>query len=132
MENAYERKNKRNIFYIPRDLAPVQVSVFPLVTKDGLPEKARQVHTLLQESGLYIFYDEGGSVGRRYARSDEAGTPIAVTVDYETLENETVTLRDRDSWQQVRTPLQELPGLLKDYFSYRKEFPELGTLIERK
>ena len=71
-------------------------------------------------------------MGRRYARSDEAGTPLAVTVDYETLENETVTLRDRDSWQQVRTPLQELPGLLKDYFSYRKEFSELGTLVERK
>jgi glycyl-tRNA synthetase len=108
----------------------MQISVFPLVNKDNLPDKAKQIHRQLLDAGLYTFYDQGGSVGRRYARSDEAGTPLAVTIDYETLENDTVTLRDRDSWTQVRTPVSKLPELLTKYFKYQVEFSELGTLID--
>jgi len=130
LENSYERNGKRNIFHLPRDLAPMQISVFPLVNKDNLPDKAKQIHRQLLDAGLYTFYDQGGSVGRRYARSDEAGTPLAVTIDYETLENDTVTLRDRDSWTQVRTPVSKLPELLTKYFKYQVEFAELGTLID--
>jgi len=130
LENCYKRNGKRNIFHLPRDLAPIQVSVFPLVNRDNLPEKAKEIHKQLLDAGLYAFYDQGGSVGRRYARSDEAGTPIAITIDYETLEENTVTLRDRDSWTQVRTKVNELPELLQKYFKYKTEFPELGTPIE--
>jgi len=124
---SYERRNKRNILRLPRDVAPIQAAVFPLVTKDGLPKKAQQVHRLLIDAGLNAQYDDGGSVGRRYARADEAGTPLAVTIDYDTLEDETVTLRDRDTWTQVRTPISQLAERLKSYLRHEAEFPDLGT-----
>lgn len=129
MEASYLRKEKRNIFAFPRSLAPFSVSVLPLVTKDGLPEKAVEVHKLLLESGLVVAYDDSGSIGRRYARSDEIGTPLAVTVDYETLEDGTVTIRDRDSWSQVRRRIAGLPELLLIYFKGRIEFGDLGDQV---
>jgi glycyl-tRNA synthetase len=124
---SYERRKKRNILRLPRDVAPIQAAVFPLVTKDGLPEKAQQVHRLLIDARLNAQYDDGGSVGRRYARADEAGTPLAVTIDYDTLEDETVTLRDRDTWTQVRTPISQLAERLESYLRHEAEFPDLGT-----
>ena len=124
---SYERRKKRNILRLPRNVAPIQAAVFPLVTKDGLPEKAQQVHRLLIDAGLNAQYDDGGSVGRRYARADEAGTPLAVTIDYDTLEDETVTLRDRDTWTQVRTPISQLTERLKSYLRHEAEFTDLGT-----
>ena len=129
LEISYERRDKRNIFSLPRDLAPYRVSVFPLVTKDGLPDRAGQVNAALQDAGFATFYDEGGSVGRRYARSDEAGTPLAVTIDYTTLEDDTVTVRDRDSWSQVRTATKDLTEKLKEYFTYGIDFQEIGEPV---
>lgn len=130
LEHAYERRDKRNILHLPRDLAPYHLSVFPLVTKDGLKEKAQEVHVALEKAGFTTFYDDRGSVGRRYARSDEAGTPLAVTIDYATLDDETVTIRDRDNWTQVRTPIQDLTTNLRSYFSYEAQFEDLGQPIE--
>jgi len=130
LEHAYERRDKRNILHLPRDLAPYQISVFPLVTKDGLREKAQEVHAALENAGFTTFYDDRGSVGRRYARSDEAGTPLAVTIDYATLDDETVTIRDRDSWTQVRTPIKDLAPNLQSYFSNTAQFEDLGQPIE--
>ncbi|MFQ6053934.1 MAG: His/Gly/Thr/Pro-type tRNA ligase C-terminal domain-containing protein, partial [Candidatus Bathyarchaeia archaeon] len=129
LESAYRRREKRNILAIPRDLAPIQVSVFPLVARDGLPERADGVRRSLSEAGLVVAYDERGSIGRRYARSDEAGTPIAVTIDYDTLRDDTVTLRDRDSWGQVRQGIEGLPGLLLRYFKGEIEFDGLGNPV---
>ena len=88
-------------------LAPIQACVFPLVNKDGLQEAAQ---SLAEELGdpFDVFYDESGSIGRRYARADEAGVPICLTVDYDTLKDNTVTLRDRDTRAQVRVPMAEL------------------------
>ena len=127
LETAYERKEKRNILHLPRDLAPYQLSVLPLVTKDGLPEKATEVYKTLQDAGFTAQYDESGSIGRRYARSDEIGTPLAVTIDYDnTLANEVVTIRDRDSWTQVKTHLDNLEEMLTKYYSYELEFKDLG------
>ncbi len=130
MEYAYTEKGDRVVLKLPRDLAPIQVAVFPLVTRDGLPEKAKEVYELLLDEGFYVDYDESGSIGRRYARADEIGVPICVTVDYQTLEDETVTLRDRDTWKQVRTEIPPLPEKLRKYFGYRMEFPELGIPVE--
>ena len=124
---SYERRKKRNILRLPRNVAPIQAAVFPLVTKDGLPEKAQQVHRLLIDTGLNAQYDDGGSVGRRYARADEAGTPLAVTIDYDTLSDDTVTLRDRDTWTQVRAPISQLAERLKSYLRHEAEFTDLGT-----
>lgn len=83
-------------------LAPIKVAVFPLVKKDGLPERAQKLHGDLRRASIPSFYDEAGSIGRRYRRQDEAGTPWCVTVDGETNEEGTVTVRDRDSLEQVR------------------------------
>jgi glycyl-tRNA synthetase len=83
-------------------LAPVKVAVFPLVKKEGMPEVATGIYRELQKAGLSCFYDEKGAVGRRYRRQDEAGTPFCVTVDGQTLQDQTVTIRDRDSLRQDR------------------------------
>ena len=127
LEYAYTKKGSRTILKIPRDLAPIEVAVLPLVSRDGLPEKAREVHSTLISEGFLAEYDESGSIGRRYARFDEVGTPICITVDYQTLEDETVTLRDRDTWEQVRTEIGRLPQLLREYFRWEREFKDLGT-----
>ncbi|MGA9387705.1 MAG: His/Gly/Thr/Pro-type tRNA ligase C-terminal domain-containing protein, partial [Candidatus Bathyarchaeia archaeon] len=75
-------------------------------------------------------YDEAGSIGRRYARADEVGIPLGITVDYDTLENNTVTIRDRDSWVQVRCGIEDLPELLRRYFRAKIDFKDLGSLVE--
>jgi glycyl-tRNA synthetase len=103
--------------------------VLPLVTRDGLPERAKEIRELLKGGGLVVEYEDKGSIGKRYARHDEIGTPVAVTVDYQTLEDDSVTLRDRDSWRQVRQKVSRLPGLLTDYLRGRIEFEELGSPI---
>jgi glycyl-tRNA synthetase len=69
-------------------------------------------------------------VGRRYARADESGTPLGITIDYDTLKDETVTIRDRDSWKQVRTEIKLLPALLHAYFHSEKNFEDLGQLVK--
>jgi glycyl-tRNA synthetase len=89
-------------------LAPLKVAVFPLVKKDGLPEVAEKLHQELRRAAITSFYDESGSIGRRYRRQDEAGTPWCVTVDGQTLEDESVTIRDRDSLEQVRVGLDHV------------------------
>ncbi len=130
LEYAYSIKNGRVVMRIPRDLAPIQIAVLPLVSKDGLPEKAREVHSLLIDEGFTAQYDESGSIGRRYARFDEVGTPLCITIDYQTLSDGTVTLRDRDTWRQVRTDVRKLPQLLRDFFSLKLEFEDLGKPVE--
>jgi glycyl-tRNA synthetase len=133
LESNYERKEnaKRNIFYFPRELAPYQVAVFPLVTKDGIEEKAEEVRDLLLKKGFWVVYDTGGSIGRRYARVDEIGVPLAVAVDYSTKDKDVLTIRDRDSWEQVSLKVEDLPAALEAYFKREKDFLELGEKVER-
>jgi glycyl-tRNA synthetase len=88
-------------------LAPVKVGVFPLLRKDGQPEKALAILDLLKQR-FAVLYDQAGSIGRRYRRQDEIGTPFGVTVDHQTMQDDTVTLRDRDSTQQIRLPIDRL------------------------
>jgi glycyl-tRNA synthetase len=130
VEYAYQARKDRVLLSIPRDLAPVQAGIYPLVSKDGLPEKAKEVFQMLVSKGFTAEYDESGSIGRRYARADEAGTPLGVTIDYDTLKDEAVTIRDRDSWKQVRTEIKQLPELLRAYFSFEKAFEDLGRLVK--
>jgi glycyl-tRNA synthetase len=131
LEYAYTKRNKRTLLSLPRDIAPIQLSIFPLVSKDGLPEKAKEVYQFLIKEGFAVEWDESGSIGRRYARADEAGNVLAITIDYQTLEDESVTIRDRDSWKQVRSKINGLPDLLHAYFRYKINFEDLGKLIER-
>jgi glycyl-tRNA synthetase len=130
LEYAYKRKEDRAILSFPRDIAPLQLGVYPLVSKDGLPAKALELNKLLVDEGFATEYDEAGSIGRRYARADEIGMPLGITVDYETLEDNTVTIRNRDSWKQVRSPISDLPTLLHRYFKWKIDFDDLGKPFE--
>ena len=101
----------RTVLRLHPRLAPVKVAVLPLVKKDGQPEIAREIQNALKPL-MQTEYDEGGSVGKRYRRQDEIGTPWCITIDHQTLEDRTVTLRDRDTLAQERVAIDELVGLL--------------------
>jgi glycyl-tRNA synthetase len=112
LENAYRAEGERTYLALKPVVAPVQVGVFPLMSKDGLPEEARRIYDSLRED-FEVLYDDGGSIGRRYARADEAGVPFCLTVDQETLKEGTVTARERDSKVQDKVKVQELGAWLK-------------------
>ena len=100
-------KDTRTVLHLHPAVAPIKAGIFPLVKKEGLPEIARKLQDELKQH-FHVFYDEGGAVGRRYRRQDEIGTPYCFTVDFQTKENETVTVRDRDSMQQERIPISSV------------------------
>ncbi len=118
LSDAFEEqeleKDTRTVLHFHPAIAPIKVGIFPLVKKDGMPEMAHKIEATLKPH-FPVFYDESGAVGRRYRRQDEIGTPFCVTVDTESLQNETVTIRDRDSMQQERLKIDEL-----FHFVYRK------------
>jgi glycyl-tRNA synthetase len=101
---------ERTVMRFSEKVAPTEVAVFPLMDKEGLGEKAREVADKLREEGFSVKYDDTGNIGKRYRRQDEVGTPVCVTIDYETLEEEpvTVTVRDRDSTEQERVEVENL------------------------
>jgi len=111
MVDAYDEEEiegrQRTVLRLHPRLAPVKVAVLPLVSREGMPEKAREVYQDLRPR-MPAEYDAGGSIGKRYRRQDEIGTPWGVTIDGQTVEDDTVTLRDRDSLEQVRIPVAEL------------------------
>jgi glycyl-tRNA synthetase len=113
LEQAYDEDiadgEARTVMHLSPNVAPIQVAVFPLMTRDGLDTIAQNITQAFHKKGILAEYDDSGAIGRRYRRQDEIGTPFAVTVDYETRENSTVTLRDRDSMKQVRIPVTKLP-----------------------
>ena len=119
MECAYREKEGRVVLALPRSVAPVHLSIFPLVNKDGLWEKSMEIHEGVRAAGFISDFDDSGSIGRRYARADEIGSPLAVTIDYDTLRDGTVTVRDRDTWQQKRIDHRELTRHLREYYALR-------------
>ncbi len=94
-------------------IAPIKAAVFPLVRRDGMPERAWEIYQDIR-SEFPVFYDESGTVGRRYRRMDEAGTPFCITIDSQTAEDDTVTVRDRDTMVQVRVKACELKTMIRD------------------
>ena len=102
----------RTVLKLHPTLAPVKVAVLPLLRKAGHPELAREVYTALRKR-MSAEYDEGGAIGRRYRRQDEIGTPYAVTIDHQSTEDQTVTLRARDTLTQERVPIAELADELE-------------------
>jgi glycyl-tRNA synthetase len=94
-------------------LAPIQAAVFPLVKKDGMPERAREIYAELKAL-CHAAYDDRGSIGRRYRRQDESGTPFCITIDGQTAEDGTITVRDRDTTEQQRLPIAELTAFLRE------------------
>jgi glycyl-tRNA synthetase len=132
LEYALKNKDNRTILSFPRSIAPIQIGVFPLVNKDGLNEKAKEISALLRTEDLLVEFDDAGSIGRRYARADEAGVPLCLTIDYTTMIDDTVTIRDRDLWKQVRVATNDLPRLLDDYFKGKITFEDFGDFIKSK
>ncbi|MFI5026098.1 MAG: His/Gly/Thr/Pro-type tRNA ligase C-terminal domain-containing protein, partial [Solirubrobacterales bacterium] len=116
---------QRTVLRLHPRLAPVKVAVLPLVSKEGMPEKAREVFEELR-TRLPAEFDEGGSIGKRYRRQDEIGTPWGVTVDGQTMEDDTVTLRDRDTLEQTRVPISGLADDLAARLAQPWRSPKLG------
>jgi len=110
------RGQTRNLLRFHHAIAPIKVAVFPLVKKDGMPDIAHNIYDELKKHFM-CFYDEKSAVGRRYRRQDEAGTPYCITVDGQTKEDSTVTVRDRDSMEQVRVSTDQLKVYLREKFS---------------
>jgi len=117
MEHSLTREKERLVLKVPPYLAPIQVAVFPLVNRKGLPDEAKRIHNMLRTS-FDVFYDDSGSIGRRYRRQDEVGTPCCVTVDYQTMEDKTVTVRDRDTMLQDRTGVDAILGHIREKVSF--------------
>jgi glycyl-tRNA synthetase len=115
-EEKLEDGSDRVVLRIPAPLAPNKVAILPLMKKDGLPEKAMEImHSL--KFDLRCFYEEKDAIGKRYRRQDAIGTPYCVTVDHQTLEDNTVTIRDRDTMKQERVSVSELKSKLVDVCS---------------
>jgi glycyl-tRNA synthetase len=119
-----EDGSSRTVMNIPAFLAPYKVAVLPLLKKDGLPEKARDVVNALKFDHM-VQYDEKDAIGKRYRRQDAAGTPLCVTVDHQTLEDHTLTVRFRDTMKQIRIPMDELNGLVAQKVSLSAQFSKL-------
>ena len=109
--DAYVEEEERTVLRLHPRLAPVKVGIFPLLRKEGQPERAKEIRDMLQ-GHMTVEYDQAGAVGRRYRRQDEIGTPFCLTVDHQTADDDTVTLRHRDSMDQERVKIDELLGKL--------------------
>jgi len=122
--DVFYEKTDRAVLRLPAVLAPFTAGVFPLVTKNGLDVKAKKLYVALRDYHN-VFYDESGSIGRRYARMDEIGTPFCITVDFDSMKDDTVTIRERDSTLQKRVPIPKLESLLRELIIKKKPFTEL-------
>jgi glycyl-tRNA synthetase len=123
--HSYSEDDERSYLKLEKQIAPVGVCVFPLVNKEELVETAKKISEELRNRGIISEYDGSGTIGRRYARSDEIGVPFAVTVDHDTLENHTVTIRNRDDLKQVRVPVEDVYRVLIDLLNGRLEFEDV-------
>jgi glycyl-tRNA synthetase len=119
-----ESRKERIFLKIHPALAPIKVAIFPLVKRDGLPEKAKEIMELLKYD-FNVVYEERDSVGKRYTRQDLIGTPFCITVDYESLADNAVTIRYRDTTEQKRIPISELHGLISHEVSFKRVFEKL-------
>ena len=118
-EETLQDGSKRTVLKIPSILAPTKAAVFPLIKRDGLPEVAKEIIETLKWD-FNVLYDEKDAVGKRYRRQDAAGTPYCITVDHQTLEDQTVTIRDRDTMEQERIPISEIASKLQHSISYQQ------------
>ena len=112
--NEQVGKEKRKVLRFKSEIAPIKAAVFPLLNRDVLKEKAKAVVQILRAESIFAEYDGSGSIGRRYRRQDEIGTPYCITIDYETLEDGAVTIRERDTMKQVRVPIADIKGFIAE------------------
>ena len=129
LELAYTEEKDRTVLKFPRRVSPYDAGIFPLVKKDGLAELARDVQRKLRDAGFIVFYDEGGSIGRRYRRIDEIGVALGITIDYDSKKNKDVTIRDRDTMDQVRVKIDKLPEAIMS-FMLGENINKLGVALK--
>ncbi|KXA89629.1 hypothetical protein AKJ57_05070 [candidate division MSBL1 archaeon SCGC-AAA259A05] len=129
LEQSFVEEDDRSYLQLNKELSPIEVSVFPLISDDDLTERAVEVHEELKGEGIFAEYDDSGSIGRRYARADEVGTPYCVTIDHQTLEDSTVTIRDRDSTEQIRVKINELSEIIDRLLDGKLEFESAGEPV---
>ena len=115
LTNAYwdDKENNRIVLKLSPKIAPIKAAICPLTKKDGLPEKARKIMDILKPKFKVVF-DQQGSIGKRYYRQDEAGTPFGITIDHQTLEDNTVTIRFRDTQKQERMLTENILDILNE------------------
>ncbi len=123
-DETLEDGSTRTVLNVPYFLAPYKVAVLPLLKKDGLPEKAREVVNLLKFDHM-VQYDEKDAIGKRYRRQDAIGTPLCITVDHQTLEDQTVTVRFRDTMAQERVAITQLPAIVAHNVSLSHQLAKL-------
>ena len=130
----YEKKTEgegKTMFKVPYHMSPIDVSVFPLMKKPELIKIAEEIKKDL-EKVFVVDYDISGSIGRRYLRSAEFGTPYAITIDYDSIDNKSVTVRDRDSEKQIRVKIKELKETIKKLINEELKFLDAGKLVETR
>jgi len=127
-EDAVDGETRAVLRFLPT-VAPIEVAVLPLMDRKELVLPAQKIQEELRALGMRVDYDTSGSIGRRYRRNDEVGTPFEVTVDYETIEQGTVTIRDRDSMLQIRVSREEVADKLRALLSQGLKFEDAGTLV---
>jgi len=130
-EEELENGSSRIVLRLPPVLAPVKVAILPLIKRDGLPEKSQEVLNILRVD-FNATYDEKDAVGRRYRRQDAAGTPFCVTIDHQTLEDDTVTIRDRDTMQQKRIAIKDLKSIIEQEVSMSNSLLKMIQLSKTK
>ncbi len=124
----YKEEKERTLFTFPYKLSPIDIAIFPLVKKDGLPEIAKEIFHDLRKDFICT-YDESGSIGRMYRRVDEIGCPFMITIDHETLKKKDVTIRYRNSMQQIRVKIPELKEVLQKLMDNEIKFEKAGKII---
>ena len=123
-------QESRIVFKLKSEVAPIQVAVLPLITKSELITPAKEIIARIRDRGLLVAYDDSGTIGRRYRRNDEIGTPYSITIDYDSLDDKAVTIRDRDSMDQVRAPIDGIENVIYSLVYESKEFKTAGTLVQ--
>ena len=124
LERAFREDKVRSWLHFPMGMAPVDIAVFPLVKKDGLSKKAKEVFALLEKDFVAI-YDETGSIGRMYRRMDEIGTSLCVTVDHQTLKDDTITIREISTMEQIRVKVNDLKNVARKLIEMEIEFKKV-------
>ncbi|CAG0991377.1 glycyl-tRNA synthetase [Methanosarcinales archaeon] len=124
-----EDEGKRIVLRLPPEVAPVQAAVLPLLSRDELRKPGNEIVSKLRKAGILVAFDDSGTIGRRYRRNDEIGTPYSITVDYQTLDDGTVTIRDRDTMKQVRAKVSDIAENIYDMIYCGKSLEDAGKGI---
>ena len=114
LEHSYREEEDRVYLDLKPSIAPIKAYVLPLVNREDMPKIAKEIEQMLRENGIIAEYDDSGAIGRRYMRADEIGVPFCITVDGQTLKDRTVTIRERNTREQVRVKIDELVDYLKE------------------